>query len=76
MLLALVIYDKGAIASGLPIGSGKIESAHRYTIQNRLKRSGCWWTVKNAEAILALRVLRADQDWDAYWLKLGELVAG
>lgn len=59
---------KGAIASELPIGSGEIESAHRYIIQIRLKRSGSWWTVENAEAMLALRVLRANQDWDAYWL--------
>lgn len=61
---------KGVIASGLPIGSGEIESAHRYIIQNRLKRSGAWWTVENAEAMLALRVLRANQNWDDYWLNL------
>jgi Uncharacterised protein family (UPF0236) len=61
---------QGAITSELPIGSGEIESAHRYIIQIRLKRSGSWWTVENAEAMLALRVLRANQDWDAYWLNL------
>ncbi len=66
---------KGAITSGLPIGSGEIESAHRYIIQNRLKRSGSWWTVENAEAMLALRVQRANQDWDAYWLNLTSGVA-
>ena len=59
---------KGAIASELPIGSGEIESAHRYVIQSRLKCSGSWWTVGKAESMLALRVLRANQDWDAYWL--------
>jgi hypothetical protein len=26
-----------------------------------------WWTLDNAEAMLALRVLRANQDWDKYW---------
>lgn len=61
---------KGAIASGLPIGSGEIESAHRYIIQSRLKLSGSWWRVENAEAMLTLRVLRANQDWDVYWLNL------
>ena len=61
---------KASIAAELPIGSGEIESAHRYIIQIRLKRSGSWWTVKNAEAMLALRVLRANQDWDDYWLNL------
>jgi hypothetical protein len=61
---------KGAIAADLPIGSGEIESAHRYIIQSRLKRPGSWWSVKQAEAMLALRVLRANQNWEAYWPQL------
>jgi hypothetical protein len=61
---------KSSIAAKLPIGSGEIERAHRYIIQARLKRSGSWWTVERAESMLALRVLRANQDWDAYWLDL------
>jgi len=66
---------KGAIAAGLPIGSGEIESAHRYVIQQRLKRSGSWWSVENAWAMLALRVLRANQDWQSYWLDLTHTAA-
>ena len=31
---------QGALAQGLPIGSGEIESAHRYMVQQRLKRPG------------------------------------
>nr|WP_294565709.1 hypothetical protein [uncultured Rhodopila sp.] len=31
-----------ALADGLPIGSGEIESAHRYVAQQRLKRPGAW----------------------------------
>lgn len=61
---------KGTIAAELPIGSGEIESAHRYVIQSRLKRSGSWWTVEKAQAMLAMRVLRANHDWHDYWLKL------
>jgi hypothetical protein len=38
---------KGALAAGLPIGSGEIESAHRYVIQNRLKIAGAWWKMEN-----------------------------
>ena len=56
-----------AIKNDLPIGSGEIESAHRYVIQERLKLSGCWWKPENAMTMLALRVLRANGDWDAYW---------
>jgi len=32
-----------ALANELPIGSGEIESAHRYIAQQRLKRPGAWW---------------------------------
>ena len=66
---------KGAIADELPIGSGEIESAHRYVIQQRLKRSGSWWTVDKAWALLALRVLRENQDWQAYWLNIAQNAA-
>ncbi|MBV5274583.1 MAG: ISKra4 family transposase [Lamprocystis purpurea] len=58
---------QGALAQGLPIGSGEIESAHRYVVQQRLKRPGAWWTPDNAEAMLALRTTRANGKWAAYW---------
>lgn len=58
---------KEALANGLPIGSGEIESAHRYIVQQRLKRPGAWWTPDNAEAMLALRIHRANGQWDTYW---------
>jgi hypothetical protein len=58
---------KGAIEKGLPIGSGEIESAHRYVIQQRLKLPGAWWKADNVEPMLALRVVRANGDWDKYW---------
>ncbi|NJP08824.1 MAG: hypothetical protein HC866_04530 [Leptolyngbyaceae cyanobacterium RU_5_1] len=41
-------------------------------IQQRLKRSGSWWNVAKAEAMLALRVLRVNQDWQTYWLDLAQ----
>lgn len=63
---------KGAIEKGLPIGSGEIESAHRYVIQKRLKLSGAWWKAENVEPMLALRVVRANDDWDEYWQKPAE----
>lgn len=63
---------KGALEKGLPIGSGEIESAHRYVIQQRLKLPGAWWKADNVEPMLALRVVRANEDWDKYW---GQLAA-
>ena len=63
---------KGAIEKGLPIGSGEIESAHRYVIQARLKLSGAWWEAANAETMLTLRTVRANGKWDDYWGNLAE----
>jgi hypothetical protein len=57
----------GARAADLPIGSGEIEGGHRHVIQERLKLTGCWWKQPNAEAMLGLRVARANCLWDSYW---------
>jgi hypothetical protein len=51
---------QGAIEQGLSIGSGEIESAHRYIVQKRLKLPGSWWLAANADHMLALRVNRAN----------------
>jgi hypothetical protein len=58
---------QGAIQRGLPIGSGEIESAHRYIIQERLKLPGAWWSPDHIETMLALRLNRANREWEAYW---------
>lgn len=60
----------GALAAGLPIGSGLIEGGHRHVVQARLKRSGMWWRDGNVRRMLGLRVARANQDWEAYWAQL------
>ena len=56
-----------AIAANLPIGSGEVESAHRYVIQARLKLPGAWWKENNAQAMLNLRSARANDRWADYW---------
>jgi hypothetical protein len=58
---------KTAIDKNLPIGSGEIESAHRYIIQERLKLPGAWWKADNVQPMLTLRVVRANKQWDCYW---------
>jgi len=62
-----------ALAEGLPIGSGEIESAHRYVAQKRLKLPGAWWLVEHAEHMLALRINRLNGDWEAYWTALAAI---
>lgn len=59
-----------ALAEGLPIGSGEIESAHRYVVQKRLKLPGAWWLAVHAEHMIALRINRLNGDWDRYWATL------
>lgn len=59
-------YDE-AIKHGLPIGSGEIESAHRYIIQNRVKIQGAWWLLDNAESMISLSICKANNDWNKYW---------
>ena len=58
---------QSALAQDLPIGSGEIESAHRYIVQKRLKLPGAWWRAANAEHMLALRLNRANGLWNDYW---------
>lgn len=66
---------KGALEKDLPIGSGEVESAHRYVIQERLKIAGAWWKEDNAQNMLALRTLRINNGWEKYWEENEEKVA-
>jgi len=56
-----------AIEKDLPIGSGKIESAHGYVIQDRMKIPGAWWKVENIDKMLALLTCRENGKWEEYW---------
>lgn len=57
----------GALALGLPIGSGMIESGHRHVLQARLKKAGTAWLPEHADQIAHLRVLRANNQWLSLW---------
>jgi len=52
---------------GLPIGSGAVEGGHRHIIQARLKLPGTWWNQETVNPMLALRTLRANGSWEAFW---------
>ena len=56
-----------ALEKELPIGSGMIESSHGHVLQSRMKKNGMAWTLENAEPMVQLRVLRANNQWDQYW---------
>lgn len=53
-----------------PIGSGEVESAHRYIPQERLKIPGACWHPRSLNPMLALRVVRANNWWNDFWLWL------
>lgn len=50
-----------------PLGSGEIESAHRYIPQERLKIPGAYWNPNNVNPMLALRVVKANKWWGDFW---------
>jgi len=52
---------------GLPVGSGAVEGGHRHVIQARLKLPGTWWREETINPMLALRTLRANGWWRAFW---------
>lgn len=56
-----------AQAEGLPIGSGQIESGHKHVLQARLKQAGMAWLADNAHKMAQLRVVRANNAWNALW---------
>ena len=59
-------YPK-ALAAGWPVASGVIEGACRHLVKDRMDITGARWGVQTAEAILKLRALHANGDFDAYW---------
>ncbi|WP_407697892.1 ISKra4 family transposase [Streptomyces kaniharaensis] len=59
-------YDT-ALEHGWPIATGIIEGACRHLVKDRLDITGARWGLAGAEAVLKLRALRANGDFDTYW---------
>ena len=45
---------------GWSTASSEVESAHRHTVQVRMKLPGAWWHPDNVDNVLALRMLKAN----------------
>lgn len=56
-----------ALASGWPIATGVIEGACRHVVKDRMDITGARWGTDGAEAVLKLRSVRANGDFEAYW---------
>ena len=59
-------YDE-YLAAGYPIATGVVEGACRHLVKDRMDLTGAQWGLQSAEAILALRAITINGDWDAYW---------
>ena len=51
---------------GWPIGTGVIEGTCRHLVKDRMELSGMRWSMSGAEAILALRSVNENGDWDDF----------
>jgi hypothetical protein len=56
---------------GFFIGSGVIEAGCKSIVGVRLKQSGMFWTVRGANAIIALRCCRFNQRFEDFWAESG-----
>jgi len=54
------------LAQGWPIGTGVIEGTCRHLVKDRMEQSGMRWTQPGAQAVLDLRAVRINGDWDDY----------
>ena len=58
-------YDE-YLAAGYPIGSGVVEGACRHLVKDRMEQSGMRWRIDGAQAVLSLRAIYLNDDWDAF----------
>jgi hypothetical protein len=56
-----------ALASGWQIATGIIEGAARFLIKDRMDITGARWSTPGAQAVLRLRTVIANGDFDEYW---------
>ncbi len=56
-----------ALAAGWPIATGIIEGACRHIVKDRMDITGARWGLGGAEAIVRLRAITANGDFEAYW---------
>jgi len=58
-------YDQ-YLAQGWPIGTGVVEGACGHLVKDRMEQSAMRWTRPGAQAVLDLRAVRINDDWDEY----------
>lgn len=61
-----IAYDRFR-AAGYDIGSGRVESACKHVVANRMKRSGMIWSNEGAQDLLSLRTAYLNGAWEKIW---------
>jgi hypothetical protein len=54
------------LRAGYPIATGVIEGACRHVIKDRMERAGMRWKIPGAQAMLELRTISANGDWEPF----------
>jgi hypothetical protein len=54
------------LSKGYPIASGVIEGACRHLVKDRMERAGMHWTMPGAQAMLDVRSVYVNGDWENY----------
>jgi len=54
------------LAAGYPIATGVIEGACRHIIKDRMERTGMRWKIAGAQAMLELRTIHTNGDWESF----------
>ena len=61
-------YDE-ARAQDISIGSGSVDKAGDILICRRMKLRGMRWSKTGADAVLSIRILVYNREWDDFWRK-------
>jgi hypothetical protein len=58
-------YDE-YLAAGYPIATGVVEGACRHYVKDRMELAGMRWEIEGAQALLSLRAVHVNEEWDAF----------
>jgi hypothetical protein len=58
-------YDE-YLRQGCPVATGVIEGACRHVIKDRMERAGMRWKIPGAQAMLNLRTIHTNGDWNEF----------
>ena len=55
------------LAEGYPISTGLVEAACGSLVKDRMEQSGMRWSIHGSQAVLDLRAVKKNDDWERFW---------